>query len=1170
MAHPALRRLVALACPVLILFAPSIARAQTTALYFDSQAGDYIGQGVERTWTTADLTFTASASTDRSSVSLSAIAAGYSTWWYLNFAAPSGTPLAPGSYENATRAPFQLSNGNGLSVSGSGRGCNRIFGRFDIHEIAFDGNGLLLRFAADFEQHCEGMTPALFGAIRYNSTHATLEPFGGSYPHYGIRLTPAVNGYVSGPGLDCGAGRTDCDESYSAGAVVTLQAVPSPGYVFLGWSGYGCTGADTAAITVRWMMLCAPVFNAAPGQAVAESPDYSSEALFVDGYFGAGAARSKVVYAPPMGAVSVTGSPLNEIRVSGEGLKDSWTLTFAAPPGVALAPGHYGPAATSTVDRGQDPELWISGPLNCQDGGRFTIHELQVTAGVVTSFSADFEAPCGNFTATPLAGSVRFRSSRATLLPFDGAYPASELRLGASLGGYVSGTGIDCGDGGRTDCDETYSPSALVSLEAFPSAGYEFLGWSGRCTGESPVTTVLMDRSNSCLAVFHPVAGGMAAPDPAFATAALVLDSPGSTDQPARRIRLSPDAVVTRSSFFTAVTFRFRTMSSDDDVTLGAPGGRLFPGEYEEATGDSWYGSTHPYLSVGGCSESGPGSFTVYEADYDGAGTLLALAADFEIYCSNTARPYIAGSVRFNSSRSLIRPFDGAYPRRRLSIVSTDYGRVTGPGLDCGNGGMDCVEPFGAVTTAVVEARPAPGYRFLGWTDACNGGAMTSVSVDRVRRCAPVFGAVTPGSLPQDTRLASNAVLIESPPGDVVGGGRRSLILDGTLSAYTWNRSSLDVDLRHTTGSWSFEFEMPTGQTLVPGVYTGAGRTATSTQPGIAIRAPGYCSWRDTETGRFTIYEIGYASATSNTVTALAVDFEYRCTPTSPPLVGSIRFNSSRHELRPFPRAAGSTVPFDLNADGAADLLWQNRADGRLSLWHMSGAAHMLNEPLVPDQVGDTDWHIVGSADANGDGYADLYWQHQTSGALSVWYMRENRLLSGDLLSPSAVPDTDWKVRSVADMDRDGHPDLIWQNVSTGLVSVWFMNGRTLRSGDVIGPGPVADTQWTIVGTGDMNGDGWTDLVWHHTGGGHLAVWFMYAQTMLRGESLSPASVPDTTWRVRGVGDLNVDGTPDLVWQNLSTLDVAVWFMQGLQLMDGRPVIGPRLPSAAWHLVTPR
>ena len=34
------------------------AQAQTTALFFDSQPGDYIGQGIQRTYTPADGTFT--------------------------------------------------------------------------------------------------------------------------------------------------------------------------------------------------------------------------------------------------------------------------------------------------------------------------------------------------------------------------------------------------------------------------------------------------------------------------------------------------------------------------------------------------------------------------------------------------------------------------------------------------------------------------------------------------------------------------------------------------------------------------------------------------------------------------------------------------------------------------------------------------------------------------------------------------------------------------------------------------------------------------------------------------------------------------------------------------------------------------------------------------------
>jgi hypothetical protein len=176
-------------------------------------------------------------------------------------------------------------------------------------------------------------------------------------------------------------------------------------------------------------------------------------------------------------------------------------------------------------------------------------------------------------------------------------------------------------------------------------------------------------------------------------------------------------------------------------------------------------------------------------------------------------------------------------------------------------------------------------------------------------------------------------------------------------------------------------------------------------------------------------------------------------------------------------------------------------------------------------------------------------------------------MLGGELLTPSSVPDTNWKVRSVADMNRDGYPDLIWQHVGSGDVAVWFMNNLQQLSGQLVARGPVTDLNWTIVGAGDVNRDGWTDLLWHHVGTGQIAVWFMQGATMLSGELLSPAAVPDTDWRVRGVADLDQNGYPDLLWQHLSTLDVAVWFMQGRQLIDGRLVEGPALVDPAWHLV---
>jgi len=38
-----------------------------------------------------------------------------------------------------------------------------------VHEVAYGPAGDVLSFAADFEQHCEGAAPALFGSIHFNS-----------------------------------------------------------------------------------------------------------------------------------------------------------------------------------------------------------------------------------------------------------------------------------------------------------------------------------------------------------------------------------------------------------------------------------------------------------------------------------------------------------------------------------------------------------------------------------------------------------------------------------------------------------------------------------------------------------------------------------------------------------------------------------------------------------------------------------------------------------------------------------------------------------------------------------------------------------------------------------------------------------------------------------------
>jgi hypothetical protein len=92
--------------------------------------------------------------------------------WGLKVEAPTGTNLAIGKYEGATRYPFQNEDVAGLSFSGQHRGCNSSFSDFEIYEIEFDSDMNLTKLALDFDHACEQSTrERLQGTVRINSDY---------------------------------------------------------------------------------------------------------------------------------------------------------------------------------------------------------------------------------------------------------------------------------------------------------------------------------------------------------------------------------------------------------------------------------------------------------------------------------------------------------------------------------------------------------------------------------------------------------------------------------------------------------------------------------------------------------------------------------------------------------------------------------------------------------------------------------------------------------------------------------------------------------------------------------------------------------------------------------------------------------------------------------------
>lgn len=280
-----------------------------------------------------------------------------------------------------------------------------------------------------------------------------------------------------------------------------------------------------------------------------------------------------------------------------------------------------------------------------------------------------------------------------------------------------------------------------------------------------------------------------------------------------------------------------------------------------------------------------------------------------------------------------------------------------------------------------------------------------------------------------------------------------------------------------------------------------------------------------------------------------------------------------------------TTVKFvkgDFNYDARTDLVVYKGATNQTDLWLMDGSVRQglqtLSPPLGASQV------VGGTDDFTGDRRTDLALRDLVTGAIEFWP------LNGATLSGAPVPLTgamplplEWRIVASADFNSDGKPDLLWNNMNTRQLLVWTLNGTQFLGQITPVPDQAVDANWRVIAALDFNGDLRPDLLWYNLTSGRIVLWFMDANVMrTMGIFAAPPSAGDANWKVLVGGDYGLgpmqNGVPvpnsnDIVWRNETSGRFVVWHMNLAGMRTGGAFTTPAEPAppaTGWTLVGPR
>ncbi len=220
----------------------------------------------------------------------------------------------------------------------------------------------------------------------------------------------------------------------------------------------------------------------------------------------------------------------------------------------------------------------------------------------------------------------------------------------------------------------------------------------------------------------------------------------------------------------------------------------------------------------------------------------------------------------------------------------------------------------------------------------------------------------------------------------------------------------------------------------------------------------------------------------------------------------------------------------DLDGSGLSQLLIRD-STGQLQVGRLSNNSFQFRSISGPS----LDSRPLGVGDFDGDGKSDIAFQNLAQdpvfGDVRSWtgFDRSKEVLWRQVKKV-------WDVQTIGDLDGDGYADLVWRYVvsdspDTGVSYIWFSSGRGLSQVRKRGGAPL---NWTLLGAFDLNDDGAADMIYVSPDNAIRALMATPGRTCA---NLTAGAVPSGFSALK-LGDFSGRRKGDIVIRNTATGEV--------------------------------